>query len=356
MNRESYLVERIARALQSKNVARRAPGSLSTRSFGLGITLDLGDDAAAFHLPASSDCVVSCDAFVEGIHFLTKTHPADSVGYKSLARATSDLAAMGTSPRYFLLTLALPAANTGPWLDEFLAGMARASRDFRIRCIGGDTTRNSQISIAITVIGESPRGRAIPRRGARPGDLIYVSGTLGRASLGLTLTLAGHSRRASVRALVAPHLHPQARVALGAWLAQHKIPTAMIDLSDGLSTDLARICTASRVGAIVDLAKLPRLDIPDSAVRLLRGKKPKLDPLAFALHGGDDYELLFTVPPRLAAKLRRAPGHKTLRQIGEITRTRKILTRDSEGHLAALAPRGWDSFRWRASTPQRGRR
>jgi thiamine-monophosphate kinase len=344
MNRETYLVERIARALQSKNVARRTSASLSPRSFRSGITLDLGDDAAAFHLPASSDCVVSCDAFVEGIHFLTKAHPADSVGYKSLARATSDLAAMGATPRYFLLTLALPSASTGRWLDGFLAGMARASRDFRIRAIGGDTTRNSQISIAITVIGESPRGRAIPRSGARPGDLIYVSGTLGRASLGLALTLAGHARRTSVRSLVAPHLYPQARVALGGWLAQHKIPSAMIDLSDGLSTDLARLCTASHVGAVIDTAKLPRVVVPASASRLLRGKA-KLDPVAFALHGGDDYELLFTVPPRVAAKLRRAPGHEALRQIGEITRTRKILTSDSEGRLAALSPRGWDSFR-----------
>lgn len=345
MNRETYLVERIARALQSKNVAHRTSSSLSPRSFRSGVTLDLGDDAAAFHLPASSDCVVSCDAFVEGIHFLTKTHPADSVGYKSLARATSDLAAMGAAPRYFLLTLALPSANTGRWLDGFLAGMARASRDFHIRAIGGDTTRNSQISIAITVIGESPRGRAIPRSGARPGDLIYVSGTLGRASLGLALTLAGHAGRTSVRPLVTPHLYPRARVALGAWLAQHKIPTAMIDLSDGLSTDLARLCTASHVGAVIATAKLPCVEIPVRAAQLLRRGKTKLDAEAFALHGGDDYELLFTVPPRVAEKLRRALGHQSLRQIGGITRSRKILTRDTEGRLTALAPCGWDSFR-----------
>ena len=347
MNRETHLVERIARALQSKNVARRSASSLSPRSFRAGITLDLGDDAAAFHLPASSDCVVSCDAFVEGIHFLPNTHPADSVGYKSLARATSDLAAMGAKPRYFLLTLALPSTTTGRWLDQFLAGMARASRELNIRCIGGDTTRDTQISMAITVIGESPRGRAIPRSGARPGDLIYVSGTLGGASLGLALTLAGYARRASVRALVAPHLYPQARVALGAWLARHKIPTAMIDLSDGLSTDLTRVCAASHVGAVIDTAQLPRVAIPASAAKLLRssGSKIKLDPLAFALHGGDDYELLFTIPPRAAAKLRRAPGHEALCQIGEITRSRKILTRDSEGRVSALKPLGWDSFR-----------
>jgi thiamine-monophosphate kinase len=343
MNRETHLVERIARALQSKSGARRATASPSHGSFRSGVTLDLGDDAAAFHLPASSDCVVSCDAVVEGIHFLVKTHAADSVGYKSLARATSDLAAMGAAPRYFLLTLALPSAFAGRWLDQFLDGMARAARELSIRCIGGDTTRNAQISIAITVIGESPRGRAIPRSGARPGDLIYVSGTLGGASLGLALTLAGHARRASVRSLVAPHLYPQARVALGQWLAQHSVPSAMIDLSDGLSTDLARLCTASRVGAIIDTAKLPRIEIPAYAATLLHGKK--LDPLAFALHGGDDYELIFTVPPQVAAKLRHAPGSEALRCIGEITRTRKILTRDSKGRLTPLAARGWDSFR-----------
>jgi thiamine-monophosphate kinase len=337
MKREVQLVDRVARALGSKFAIGRVPEDRAPLQFGIG------DDAAVFRIPAGHQCVVSCDAFVEGIHFRLDTQPPDSVGYKCLARATSDLAAMGATPRYFLLTLAIPGARTGRWLDAFLAGMARASKQLRIRAIGGDTTQSDRISISVTVIGEVRSGYAVSRSGARPGDLIYVSGTLGRAQLGLELTLAGLARKAAVRDAVEPHLHPQARVKLGRWLAQHKIPSAMIDLSDGLSTDLARVCAASGAGAKLDAERIPQVSVGPAAARLIRTKR--FNSLAAAMHGGDDYELLFTLPPRKEKLLRNAPGFSQLRRIGEVTRAKEIVLREADGRIKRLAPLGWDSFR-----------
>ena len=151
------------------------------------LRLGIGDDAAILHSPAKTDWVVSCDAFLEGVHFLADRHPPESIGYKALARATSDLAAMGAAPRFFFLSLAIPPARTGAWLTRLLGGMARASRKFDIVLAGGDTTELPIVSINITVIGEVKSGMAILRSGARTGDSIYVSGTLGQAQLGLEL-------------------------------------------------------------------------------------------------------------------------------------------------------------------------
>ena len=208
MPRESQLVEKIARAL------------LPHRAASSRLKIGIGDDAAILSPAAHTDWVLSCDTFLEGVHFRLKTHPPDSVGYKALARASSDLAAMGATPRFFLLTLALPAARTGAWLNTFLKGMARAASELGITIIGGDTTRSRTVFISITVLGEIAPGRALTRSGARPGDIIYVSGKLGRAQLGLELVLRGHARDRRMRALVQPHLYPKIRIELGAWLAQ----------------------------------------------------------------------------------------------------------------------------------------
>ncbi len=337
MKREVQLVERIARALRSKNVPSRA------RNAGSWVRVGIGDDAAVLKGSPNSEWVVSCDAFVEDIHFRMNTHPADSVGYKSLMRAASDLAAMGAVPRYYLLTLAIPDVSTGRWLGEFLAGMASAARELRIQAIGGDTTRSAKVLISITVIGEVRAGYAVSRSGARRGDLIYVSGTLGRAQLGLELALAGNARKPNVRNAVASHFYPQARIELGGWLAQHKIASAMIDLSDGLSTDLARVCDASRVGAKLDAERIPQVTAPTAAAKFLRGGR--FDPFHAALHGGDDYELLFTVPRRKETLLRNAPGYSLLRRIGGITRAKEIVVTRHDGHVTRLEPKGWDSFR-----------
>jgi thiamine-monophosphate kinase len=358
MKQERQLVEKILHALRSSKVsAFRSPSLNPSKNFlgspgstgrtrgdraSSSVRLGVGDDAAILSPSSKTELVLSCDAFLEGTHFRMKTHPADSIGYKSLARATSDLAAMGATPRYFLLTIALPRSLTGVWLDGLLGGMARAARELRISVIGGDTTVANAVSISITVLGELARGRAVQRSGARPGDLIYVSGTLGRAQLGLDLVLRGQGRNPKFRAAVQSHLYPKIQTGLGGWLARNHLATAMIDISDGLSTDLTRLCDASHVGANVYAEKIPRVKIPAGAVKKL--SRRRLDPLQMALHGGDDYELLFTVSPRNEQKIRRAPNFSQLVAIGEITDDRKLQLIDSADKKLPLKPRGWDPF------------
>jgi thiamine-monophosphate kinase len=333
MNSEDQLVERTGRAIPS--------GSSAGASDAL--RLGIGDDAALIAPSAGTECVLTCDQFLEGVHFLANSHPPDSVGYKALVRATSDITAMGATPRFFLLTLALPSGKTGAWFDAFLRGMGRAARQMGMRLAGGDTTKSARVSIGVTVLGEIARGRVVRRAGARPGDIIYVSGRLGGAQLGLTLIRGGLSRLPQYRRLLRLHLYPRIRLALGAWLARHRVPSAMLDISDGLSTDLARLCRASSVGARVQAGCVPRVGIPPSLSRRLRSLH--LDPLQMALHGGDDYELLFTVPPSHLRQLPRAPGFRELTPIGEITRNRHILLLGDDGAAKPLRPGGWDPFR-----------
>ncbi len=333
MNRERQLVERVGRAVRSRTL------KIASR----GLLLGIGDDAAIIAPGGRSDWVLSCDASLDGVHFLAKSYPPDSVGYKSLVRAASDLAAMGAAPRFFLLTLGIPASLTGSWLDAFLRGMGRAARTMRMVLIGGDTTRSAAVAISITVLGESAHGLALKRSTARVGDIIYVTGKLGRAELGLQLML--HSRgsvKKQSRRLLQPHLYPKIRLGLGAWLANHRVASAMMDISDGLSTDLGRLCAASRVGAQLCANRIPTVSVPERLSKQL--KSPHLDPLQLALHGGEDYELLFTVSPRDVRKLERAPGFSALSPIGEITREKRIILMDDAGRATLLKPYGWDPF------------
>jgi thiamine-monophosphate kinase len=286
--------------------------------------------------------VITVDAFVEGVHFWGDRHPPESVGYKALARATSDLAAMGAQPRLFLLTLALPKARTGRWLDQMAAGMGKAARELGLRLVGGDTTQSERVLISLTVIGE-PCSRIVTRAGARPGDLIYVSGPLGRAQMGLEILGQGLAGGRALRKFLVAHLWPRVRIDLGAWLATHHVASAMMDISDGLSSDLSRLCAASGVGARIYADRIPRDRIPVGLARRL-GRQSS-DMLDMALHGGEDYELVFTVPRGRSTKLGAAPGLADLPAIGEIQRGREISLVGSDGHTEKLKPGGWDSFR-----------
>jgi len=305
------------------------------------LLVGIGDDAAVLRPPSvpRRDWVLTCDSFLEDIHFLARVHSPEAVGYKSLARATSDLAAMGARPRYFLLALALPPHRTGKWLDGFLRGMAAAARSFGLVLAGGDTSRNATVAISITVLGSITPGRAVKRAGARPGDVLYVSGTLGRAQLGLELVLRGQGCNPRWKQLLATHLRPPLRLALGEWLARNRLTSAMIDTSDGFSTDLAHLCEASGVGARVWLDRLPKVSVP----RELRARG--LHPDQLALHGGEDYELLFTVPHRQAIRILASFGRVPLTSCGEITREKKILLVGAAGRTTPLPRGGWDHFR-----------
>ncbi|HEY6466677.1 MAG TPA: thiamine-phosphate kinase [Candidatus Acidoferrales bacterium] len=330
---EDRLIRRITRAIPSFAGAEGAKS---------GALLGIADDAALIKPPRAQLWVVTVDAFIEGVHFWGDKHPPESVGYKALARATSDIAAMGAVPRFFLLTLALPKSRTGVWLDRMLRGMGKAARSLGLTLVGGDTTQSPSVSMSITVIGESA-GEIVTRAGAKPGDLIYVSGPLGCAQLGLELVRRGLARDRRWHTLLEAHLHPRIRTKLGLWLAQHNVASAMMDISDGLSSDLSRLCAASGVGARICVDRIPRDQIPMELAKRLRRRSG--DTLDLALHGGDDYELLFTVPKQRSERLKAAPGSSDLRAIGEIRSGRRISLVSAGGQAQELKPSGWDSFR-----------
>ena len=302
------------------------------------VRLGIGDDAALFSPQRGYETILTCDWFLEGTHFLRDKHPADSVGWKCLARAVSDIAAMGGEPRCFLLSLALPETHSGRWLDEFLSGLRRVARKFKCPLAGGDTTCRDEILMNVTVVGEVRSGRALLRSGARPGDIIYVSGRLGEAELGLR-RLRSMRRIAKGDARLTKHLYPEPRISLGRWLSHYGMATSMMDLSDGLSTDLTRLSTASGVGARLEASRIPAVRVPK------RSGPQNVDALDLALNGGDDYELLFTVRPSKTNRVPRAFQGVTLTAVGEITRdqTLKLLRRD--GRELPLPASGWDPFR-----------
>ncbi len=325
---EDSLVQRIARVF-----AREQADDHST------LKVEMGDDAALFAPRRGYETILTCDWFLEGTHFLRDKHPADAVGWKCLARAVSDIAAMGGQPRCFLLSLALPQAYTGPWLDKFLRGLRRAARKYCCFLAGGDTARRKEILINVTVVGEVREGQAVLRSGARPGDVIFVSGRLGEAELGLRLLRSAKAVANKRIAAVKKHLYPEPRLALGRWLADECLANAMMDLSDGLSSDLPRLCAASGVGASIEEAKLPI--VPTAANK----RTQRFDGLQLALDGGDDYELLFAVPREKVARIPRSFRGLLLTKIGEITRGRAILRKDRNNRKLELVAGGWDPFR-----------
>ena len=352
VNSEIQIIERIRRRFG-------AAGLLRARWMPVGV----GDDGAVLHSPARGfETVLSCDSFLEGVHFLPKIHPADAVGYKALARATSDLAAMGARPKCFLMTLALPKERSGGWLDGFARGLVRAAREFGMVLAGGDTSEFPSVAVGLTVCGEVRCERALRRDGARAGDQIFVSGVLGAAQLGLELVLRGivksatDLKRPTWRAILAAHLYPEIRVDLGRWLAggdrgSKAIATSAIDTSDGLSSDLARVCEASGVGARVWAERLPVVEIPEQLGKWLAGTRRtsgrgqfRIDPIEMALHGGEDYQLLFTVPAKFAGRVPAAYRGVRLICIGEIRRGSRIELIGVGGKRLVLSSRGWDSF------------
>jgi len=306
--------------------------SSATGEKASGLRVGIGDDAAIWRPRPGRETVLTCDWFLEGIHFIRDWHPADAVGWKCLARAVSDVAAMGGEARCFLLSVAAPRELTGKWLDEFLEGLRRAAGQLRCALAGGDTTRSDKALVSVTVIGEVRQGRALLRSGAQPGDAVFVSGCLGEAEAGLRLLRRSGGAADQADPRLRKHLYPEPRQALGQWLSKRRLATAAMDLSDGLSTDLGRLCEASGTGARIEAGRLP------AAPGAPKGN------LELALHGGDDYELLFTVPPGKADEIPRAYRGVPLTRIGGITKGRKVLLVGESGTASRLRPGGWDPF------------
>ncbi|HEV2116091.1 MAG TPA: thiamine-phosphate kinase [Terriglobales bacterium] len=293
-----------------------------------GLLTGMGDDCAVLRLPPGHNALVTTDFSLEGVHFRRQWHPPESVGYRCLARGLSDIAAMGGKPLAAFLSLALPGDLPQVWVDRFMRGFLALAKRCSVPLAGGDTAQSPAGVLAdIVVLGSVPRGTAVLRSGARPGDSLYVTGELGGSAVVLARLLAGSLKRPQPRRYPA-HFFPTPRLAAGRLLRERKLATAMIDISDGLSTDLRHLCQESSVGARIYAQKLPAAG--DAAN------------LSFALHGGEDYELLFSargnVPTRIAGV--------RLTRIGEITRGRKIVL-VQDGREGELPAGGWEHFRRR---------
>jgi thiamine-monophosphate kinase len=284
------------------------------------VTLGIGDDAAIFDLPTGYSAVFCSDLVAEKTHFIRNLHPPDSIGYKAVAVNVSDVGAMGGVPMYFLISLALPDDLDFSWVEGFLDGVERACADFEVSLVGGDSSSSEGIFVDVSMIGRVPAGRAVLRSGARPGDNIYVTGALGASMLGLELLKTGRTGEHAVTR----HLYPQPRHRVGAAVLNHA--HAMIDISDGLSTDLSHIIEESRVSARIYRDRIP----------VAAGAED-----AHALHGGEEYELII-VAPELPAEIEGVP----LARIGEIIDSpldHQLFLVDG-ARESVLAPQGWQHF------------
>jgi thiamine-monophosphate kinase len=294
----------------------------------------IGDDCAVLNLPRGHEALLTTDFSLEGVHFRRDWHSPESIGYRCLARGLSDIAAMGGEPRAAFLSLALPPQLPQSWVDRFLQSLLRLARKFETALAGGDTAESPGGVLAdIVVLGSVPRGRAVLRSGARPGDRIFVTGQVGGSAAALDLLLCNPRKELQETELQA-HFFPLPRIAVGRFVRQKRLVSAMIDLSDGLSTDLAHICEQSGVGAEVFQTAIPRASI---------GKTRAQVDLQFALHGGEDYELLFTAPPsrRVPSLIEDVP----VTEIGKITRSKRLTLRNNSGKATRLDPHGWEHFR-----------
>jgi len=289
----------------------------------------IGDDCAVIRPPRGSELLVTTDLCIEDVHFRRKWHPARSVGHRCLTRGLSDIAAMTGEPLACFLSLGLPPKLPQAWVDDFMRGLLQLARKFKVPLAGGDTSTADKIVADILVLGHAPAGAAILRSGARPGDRIYVTGDLGGSAAMLKKLYAGRKVAAERSSR---HFYPMPRLQAARWLREKKIPSAMIDLSDGLSVDLGHICEESKVSAAIYAENIP----------LARGAD-----LQLALHGGEDYELLFTAAPAAKVPSRIAGVPVTL--IGEIHASvsagGRVQIFDKSGRHQVLRPAGWQHFR-----------
>ena len=301
----------------------------------------IGDDCAVLRLGPRSgktDVLVTTDFSLEGIHFRRDWHSPESVGHRCLARGLSDIAAMGGEPVAAFLSLALPHDLPQSWIDRFARGLLALARRYGVTLAGGDTAESPDGILAdIAVMGIAPKGKAILRSLAKPGDRIYVTGELGGSAAAVRVmqkALSVKSKRPLNPQDYLRHFFPEPRIELGRALRSKALVSAMIDTSDGLSTDLAHICAESRVGAELQAESIPLASV---------GKPRKEVDLELALHGGEDYELLFTAPrsKRIPSRISGIP----ITQIGQITRGRKMFLTNRSGVARELKPQGWEHFR-----------
>lgn len=315
-----------------------------------GVLLGAGDDAAALEVGAPNQVLVAtCDAQVQDIHFRLATATPAEIGRRVLAVNISDIAAMGAAPRFALISLLVPPTLEVATLDGIYAGLRDEAERFGVAIVGGNVARNPErLVIDVTLLGMGARGSLLQRDGAQPGDVLLVTGTLGAAAAGLHLledpALASRMSAADCAPLLAAQRTPVPQVAAGQWLARFGA-TAAMDISDGLAADLGHLCAASHVGAQVDAHALP-LDQATRACAATAGA----DVVDWALFGGEDYQLLFTVPPARVADCQMgllAATGVTATPLGVVESMVGIrLIR--QGVVTALPATGWDHFAERA--------
>ena len=315
-----------------------------------GLVRGIGDDAAVFNSAADRNVVISTDLLLEDVDFRLETTRPSLLGHKALAVSLSDIAAMGARPRWALLSIAVTdAVWESDFLDQFYQGFFQLSDRLGVKLIGGDLSKTEgKIAVDSVMIGECARGNEIFRSGARPGHQIYVTGFLGEAAAGLRLlergarihpNSTGRRGNNSVDHLLLRQLQPEPRVGWGMLLGGQQLATSMIDISDGLSSDLNHLCEESGVGAVVESAHLPI----DNVVREICGRRA-LDPLMLALHGGEDYELLFTVAPENLSRLPKRVDGVSITRIGEIKAVSDGVRISEGAKVWKLEPGGWEHF------------
>ncbi len=343
---------------------RRLREQTKSRQQSSRLSVGIGDDAAVIRQYSDRDFVLTTDLLVEGIDFHPQITPPRLLGHKALAVSMSDIAAMGARPRWALASVGFAKdVWESNFKDDFFAGYLGLADRYDVTLAGGDVSASPQIVIDSILVGEVTTGRAILRSTAQPGDQIFVTGSLGGAAAGLKLIELGARVRSSsvsegngsqqaadgspqadsdddsIQALLLRQLSPQPRVGWGIVLGEEHLATSMIDISDGLSSDLHHLCTESNVGATIDAASLPL----DESVVHLCGRRA-LDPLALALHGGEDFELLFTVAPENVKLLPQFVDGIHISHIGEIVDAAGSVRVNEQNRVWELAPQGFEHF------------
>ncbi|OQW30810.1 MAG: hypothetical protein A4E19_08640 [Nitrospira sp. SG-bin1] len=320
-----------------------------------GLVQGIGDDAAVIETASQAWWHFTTDLLAEGVHFDLKSTPPESVGYRAAMANLSDIAAMGAVPRYLLVSLAIPRTFKQSYIYVLYRGLMKACRPYDVALIGGDTSASKAgLFLSITLVGTTNERRALFRHGAKAGDRIYVSGTLGDSLAGLQLLMSSTSSslrrgkqktefsRSHRQFLIRRHTHPAARVAEGQWLNDRRLASAAIDLSDGLSGDLRHLCDESKVGAEVELGKIPISPACRAYARAIG-----VSPIRLALAGGEDYELLFTASPHNCDKIdrqARARGYR-MTHIGTIRPHRFGIQMTSEGQARPMPVTSYEHFR-----------
>ncbi|MFN2530411.1 MAG: thiamine-phosphate kinase [Pyrinomonadaceae bacterium] len=323
--------------------------TLENLSSNPSLIAGIGDDAAIIRSATGKNIVISTDMLVEDIDFRRETTPPVLLGHKALAVSLSDIAAMGARPRWSLLSVGVPEKLwCSDLVDAFYEGFFQLAQRYDVQLIGGDTSRAPEkLVIDSIVLGECESGNAVLRAGAQPGDQLFVTGSLGGAAAGFRLVERGAqlpdqnaaTDSQSIDHLLLRQLRPEPRVGWGIVLGQEKLASAMIDLSDGLSSDVNHLCRESGVGAMINAAEIPI----DNFVRELCGRRA-LDPLQLALNGGEDFELLFSVKPQHVARLPKRVDGVPITHVGEIRYKSEGVRISEASRVWELAPTGWDHF------------